>query len=372
MKEYRIAVDLGTTTVEVAIIDGLGNIISTASFNNPQSLYGRDVINRIMTTTRDNKYILIMKNMFIDKLKECLNDLINKNSLEFNSFKAMCICGNTTMISILLEYDLKELGVFPFKHKLDKSIKTNSLKLFGDDFPLDINIYLSGCFSAFIGGDCLAGLMSLDDYIFKDKPKSILFMDLGTNGELVLYSDNKYYCTSTACGPAFESCCRSGNAYGSNLIDAITLGIKTGKISREGILKDDYLEDGIELMGIEITADILREILVAKAAISTGIKCLFNEARLNLNNVDVVYIAGGFGFHMNTLNATTIGLLPKELSGKIKIVGNASLKGAISLVNCPSKLDLLDGFKTNDVKLVQMANLPDYQEMLIENMNFKE
>lgn len=370
MKDYRIAVDLGTTTIELALLDELGGIIATDSFNNPQSLYGRDIINRIMTATRNNKYIQIMKNMFVTALAESLNKLLIQNSLDIGSFKAMCICGNTTMISILLEYELEELGVFPFKHKLNKSIKTNSLKLFGKTFPLDINVYLSGCFSAFIGGDVLAGLLSLDQYMLNDKPNTVLFMDLGTNGELVLHSDNRYYCTSTACGPAFEACARATNLYGNNLIDAISLGIKTGKISNDGILRDEYLENGLNIMGITITSDMLRDILMAKAAIITGIQYLFQEARIGLHNVDVVYLAGGFGFHMNILNATYIGLIPKEFAGKVTVIGNSSLQGAINLVNCPSKLDLIDNFRNRDIKLLQMANLPDYQDRLINNMNF--
>jgi len=371
-EEYKIAVDLGTTTIELAIIDSDGNIVSTDFFLNPQRLYGRDVINRINSANRDRAFIKIMKDMFIKSFKLSIMTILSDMVIGCDSIKAICISGNTTMISILLEYDLEELGVYPFNHRLKSSIIMDAKKLFYKDFPISCQVLLTGCWSAFIGGDVLSGLLAINTSYNISNHKSYMFLDLGTNGEIILCSGDTCYTASCACGPAFESSTRNANIYGSNLIDVISLGIKTGKISKDGILEDSFIENGIDIQGIHISSDILRDILLAKSAIRTGIDILMNEAQITPEDIEQIYIAGGFGFHLNIDNSIFIGLLPKEFKEKVKIVGNASLKGAIELLKTPSRIEFINNFKKGNVKLVQMANLPGYQQRLLDNMNFEQ
>lgn len=370
-RQYNIAVDLGTTTVELAIVDSNYKVIDTDYFLNPQKLYGKDLINRINTVTRDTRFIKIMKDMFIKSFQERVTSILSSNNINLKSVDSICICGNTTMISILLEYDITELGIYPFEHRLDTSVNCNSKELFGYTFPIDCNMILSGCASAFIGGDVLAGLVAIEGNDDSTGVNSYLFLDLGTNGEMVLYHNNSYYTASCACGPAFEASCRAANIYGSNIIDSIVLGIKSGNISREGILKEYYIDKGINIQGIHITADILRDILLAKAAIRTSIDILLQQSGLRCNNIERVYVAGGFGFHLNIDNAIFMGLFPELFKEKIKVLGNTSLKGAIELLKTPSKIKYIDDFSKGNVKLIQMANLPDYQDRLLDNMYFK-
>lgn len=368
--ELKIAVDLGTTSVELAIIDKSGYIVDTSYFKNPQSLYGRDVITRINTAVRDKSFIKTMKDLLIASLKEHINKLVTTNNLYVSSINKVCISGNTTMISILLEYDLEELGSYPFNHKLDKSVIVDSKDLFNNELSLNCPVILTGCSSAFIGGDVLSGLFYIENKYDAKEYDSYLFLDLGTNGEMVLYDGENYYSTSCACGPAFEASSRCENVYGSTLIDAIAMGIKAGKISREGILEDTFLQSGLDIMGVHISADILREILLAKAAIKTGIEILIKESNIDISNINNVYIAGGFGFYLNIENATYIGLIPEYLSNKIKIVGNTSLKGAIRILTNHSNTYPIDYYIEKDIKIIQMSNLPYYQDLLINNMNY--
>lgn len=370
--QYKIAVDLGTTTIEIALIDGIGNIIVTDYFANTQKLYGRDVITRINTTTRDKVFIKIMKDMFLKAFELSVMTILSDKSISCDNIDAICICGNTTMISILLEYNLDELGVYPFHHRLKESVFMDSKELFSKDFPIDCKVTLSGCASAFIGGDVMAGLIALESNVNKSENETYLFLDFGTNGEMILYNDKKYYTASCACGPAFEGSCRNINTYGCNLIDSITLGIKSGKISKEGILQDYFIDNGIDIQGVNISSDILRDILLAKAAIRTGIDIMLHEASITPNDINHVYLAGGFGFHLNIDNAIYIGLLPEEFKHKIKVFGNSSLKGAIELLKEPSKIKFIDNFTNGNVALIQMANLPNYQEQLLNNMFFKQ
>ncbi len=370
--EYKIAIDIGTTTVEIAILDENGDIVATDYFKNPQSLYGKDVINRITAVNRDIMFLKIMKDMVSKAIKLSILTMLSDKQLSSDSIKAMCICGNTTMISIMLEYELKQLGEYPFKHRLNKSVTMDSIRLFGHDFPINCKVILTGCTSAFIGGDVLAGLLSVHKDFNLITDQCFLFMDLGTNGELVLYKNNKYYTTSTACGPAFESSSRCTNIYGNSIIDAITLGIKAGRISNAGILEDSLLETGIDIMGITITADLLRDILMAKAAIRTGIDILLEESGTNIEEIDYLFLAGGFGFYLNIDNAIYIGLIPEIIKNKIKHLGNTSLKGAIYILKHQDNIMFVDNYNKNDVCLIQASNLPEYQDKLLSNMYFKK
>ncbi len=375
VNKFNIAIDIGTTSVEIAIIDSNGSIIDTCYFNNPQSLYGRDVITRINTAIRDKSFISIMKDLLIVSLKEHIYALLNKTKINPLSISGICICGNTTMISILMEYDFEELGSYPFNHMLDKSIYINSMKIFDPSFSINCPVILSGCTSAFIGGDVLSGLYFIEEeYDIKDND-TYIFLDLGTNGEMVLHNQGEYYSTSCACGPAFEASNRCMNIYGSTIIDAISMGIKSGKINKDGILNDNHIHSGLDMMGVHISADLLREILLAKAAIKTGIEILMYESNVDISHTNQVYIAGGFGFHLNIDNAIYIGLIPNIFKDKVTIVGNTSIKGAIKILsNCSMDNPIdnpIDYYIDKDIKLIQMANLPDYQERLLNNMNFR-
>ncbi len=371
INELKIAIDLGTTSIEVAIINISGDVIDTCYFKNPQSLYGKDVITRINTAIRDKSFVKTMKDLLIVSLKENIEKLTATNSLDLLSVNKICISGNTTMISILLQYDIEELGYYPFNHKLDKSVIVDSKDLFNNTLPISCPVILTGCFSAFIGGDVLSGLYYVENEYAINENDTYLFLDLGTNGEMVLFNKGEYYSTSCACGPAFEASNRCVNVYGSTLIDAIAMGIKAGKISTAGILEDTFLQSGLDLMGVHISADVLREILLAKAAIKAGIEILIKKANIDVSEINQVFVAGGFGFYLNIDNATYIGLIPEYLKDIIIIVGNTSLKGAIKLLIDYENTNPIDYYIDKDMNLIQMANLPDYQELLINNMYYK-
>lgn len=130
-------------------------------------------------------------------------------------------------------------------------------------------------------------------------PERYMFLDLGTNGEMVLKDGERYLATSTACGPAFEGCARKQHAYGNSLLEAIALGRRLEKIHANGTLAEEFLDSGIVIHGIHINSEILQSIMLAKAAVYAGIKCLLKTAGLHARDIDKVYIAGGFGFYLN-------------------------------------------------------------------------
>ncbi len=372
MKDIKLAIDLGTTTIDMCLIDASENIISQRSIKNRQSLYGGDVINRILTTVRDSKYIKIMKDMVLDDMAENINSMLTLTGIDSRAVTGSLICGNATMISILLEYNLKSMGEYPFETNLKGACSMDFSELFSHRTNIKCPLILSGCVSAFIGGDIISGIIYLKDkfnaFGFNDNS---LFIDLGTNGEMVINAKGKLYATSASCGPAFESAIKKQNAYGTSLIDAIALGVKSKNISINGILTDEYLVKGINISGININSSILEDILSAKAAIRTGIDYLLEEANINYENLDNVFIAGGFGQYLSIENAVYIGMLPEGNYNNTRIVGNTSLMGACRLLVHDAPINKMNGYTNENIKVLQLAKRKDYQDRLINNMFLK-
>lgn len=363
----RCAVDLGTTTVDCCLYDEESNkVIASQSFKNPQSLYGSDVINRINAVIRYPENKSKLKKLISDKLNTVIKDMIIQSQIQQNSVYKIVICGNTTMVSLIYGLDVTSLGSYPFEPLLTRSILCKANEVMLDSLKDDTEVILSGCASAFIGGDILSGLYFLkktDSAIWNDQT-NLLFLDLGTNGEMVLKCKNKYYATSTACGPAFENCTRRQNAYGSSTIDALAMCLRTKKIDDYGSLRDEYLKNGIDIMGLHIDMDIIHQIILAKSAIRTGIDGLLDYAGIGYKDVDKIYVAGGFGFYLNIENAILLGILPSEFMSKISISGNTSLHGALT-----ASAEDIDYF-TDKIEVLQLALDNNYQEKLINNMKF--
>lgn len=383
MDKYGYAVDLGTTTIDCALVDvTTGNIVAEESTKNRQSLYGSDVINRIYNAgktkeTADKMKVLVCEDIasLLDKMLAETHKACNESdgfSADYKAVSNIVISGNTTMISILLGVDVTSLGKAPFQPVLKGNVTVNAGALFGENTCLDCMVTLTGCASAFLGGDILSGITYLDRtyHAFFQKTKNTMLIDLGTNGEMVLNAKGRLYGASTACGPAFEGCTRRQGIHGATTIDAIALLIKTKNLSKDGVLADAYLEKGIYINGVRLDMNIIRQILMAKAAIYSGIAALCKRADITLDEIDEVYLAGGFGFYLDLGNAYLIGLLPKEFQGKITICGNTSLKGACMMVLDETAIEKMESLTKDAITIVQLAEDDTYKRLLIETMRF--
>lgn len=368
-KRIGFAVDLGTTTIDACLLDcNNGKTLAETSRKNRQALYGSDVINRILTVTRDTNYLSVLKNMACEDIQNMLLDMLKTCGLDADKVGMICICGNTTMVSILLQYDIEPLGRYPFTTKLRESVSCDSADIFSIA-GLSCPVLLSGCASAFIGGDILAGMVYLNrNFAFGETGTGIL-LDLGTNGEMILYNAGEYYGASTACGPAFEGCVRRQNAYGSNVIDAVSLGVKAGRIGRDGVICQPFFEKGIDIQGVHLDMNIMQQLMLAKAAIRAGIDCLTDTAGISVSDIDTIYLAGGFGFYLNPESAIEIGLLPACFRGHIKVCGNTSLAGAREVIYHPDARTDMDKLGDGTIQVVQLATSESYQKRLVEHMH---
>ena len=391
MRHIYMAVDLGSTMIDSCLIDAEDHtVLAQQSTKNPQRLYGSDVINRILTVKRDISFLVKMCDQTIEAILDLFSLMLDETKKKYAhterehelvKLDAVAICGNTTMISILLGYDISDMGEAPFPTPLHESVilpgneffTEERMERFAEEYPEMVDdscrVFFSGCSGAFLGGDIIAGLVHVETSMKQEIPERYMFLDLGTNGEMVLKDGERYFATSTACGPAFEGCARKQHAYGNSLLEAIALGRRLEKIHANGTLAEDFLDSGIVIHGICITSEILQSIMLAKAAIYAGIKSLIKTAGLHTKDVEKVFIAGGFGFYLNARDAIDLGMLPQNFLDKIEVVGNTSLAGAIDLLTDGNTGKIFEQYRSK-IQVIDLTETEGFQDNLIDACSF--
>jgi len=286
---YFISMDLGTTTIVMekrSIKDG--KVLDVFKEVNDQRIYGADVVSRMEASINGKK----------DELKATIEKQIEKGIKYFGD-KEQCAClliaGNTVMQHILMGYDCEKLGKAPFTPETLDQIETEIC---------GIKTYLLPGYSAFVGADIFADVKAIDECLCfvdekKDEKKKVLLIDLGTNAEIVLLEKDHIYCTATAAGPAFDGGSVPG-FFGSDMILYLAKLYEDGKIDSYGTLFDDT--------NCELSQEKIRELQLAKAAVSCGIDMLLEKTGYSYDDIDQVYLAGGFGYYINVSAAVKIGL----------------------------------------------------------------
>jgi uncharacterized 2Fe-2S/4Fe-4S cluster protein (DUF4445 family) len=344
-----IALDLGTTTLSAQLVDMDENdVLDTYSELNDQRAFGADVMSRI-DAARNGK---------TGELFTLINRQTEKTIKRFcekwgiSTIERLVVAGNTTMLHLFTNTDPSSMGEVPFT-----PVFLEARQFTGKELSLSVEtITVLPSIAAFIGGDIVSGLASLD--ILAETDNSLL-IDIGTNGEMALFHEGRIHCCSTAAGPALEgaeiSCGMGGvtgaisritggngrfsftviggaeprGICGSGLIDVMALMLRDGVIDETGALDEAY-EGGFAVTGnISIVNRDVRQYQLAKSAVFSGIRILCKSAGLNPADIGAVYIAGGLGFFIDKENAVATGLLPKEFLDKIAVCGNLSLRGAL-------------------------------------------
>ncbi|MCG8308284.1 MAG: ASKHA domain-containing protein [Cytophagales bacterium] len=352
---YGVAIDIGTTTLVFYLVDLITGVISeTRAVPNPQAKYGSDVISRINYTSQQIDGLNELREVLINIINEELKHFIDFVGIGSDDIVKLKIAGNTTMLHILLGKDPLPLALAPFIPQFTEAqiVNTNDLGLKCNP---KAHIETLPNISAYVGADIVAGLAS----IAPDKRyKNYLFMDIGTNGELALVTDGKIICCATAAGPAFEGANIKhgvtatdgaiseyneneikviGNVppvgiCGSGLIDIVAHLVDQGIVDAEGLFNENYIVVKREYAGINedivITQEDIREVQLAKSAISAGVNILLKKVGLSHDDIDAVFLAGGFGNYIDTDSAMKIGLLSTHFKDKIISLGNTSGTGA--------------------------------------------
>jgi uncharacterized 2Fe-2S/4Fe-4S cluster protein (DUF4445 family) len=365
---------------------------------NKQRAFGADVISRIEASIKGKGGDL--KRLIHKDIVDGLKKLCDKVNIDYEAIKKIVIAANTTMIHLLMGYDCSGLGSFPFRPVNIDTIELKFIELFKSDlFEADVVIMPS--VSAYIGADITAGILACE---MDNAEAIVMLIDIGTNGEMAIGNKGNILVTSVAAGPALEGgniSCGIGSVEGaissvvltngeveyktigdkapigicgSAVIDITAESLKEGYIDHTGLLADEFFDSGVMIAKtdsnvISFTQKDFRQIQLAKAAIAAGIHTLIKNYGCDIKDIATVYIAGGFGYHIDIDNAIAIGLIPSEFKDKIKVVGNSALGGA--------KQYLLDDYSANVLKKiltitneVHLANDADFSECYINNMYF--
>ena len=407
-KQYGIAVDIGTTTIACYLIDLFsGKLIDIESAVNNQRAYGADVISRINYTMENEEGTKTLKNSIIRQINDIVEILRGKNVVEKKNIYNMVIAGNTTMIHLFLGLACRNIALAPYI-----PVTTGIVELHAKDAGIGINGYvtiLPGV-ASYVGSDITAGILSCGMYKSKDYS---LLLDLGTNGEIALGNCDGIITCSTAAGPAFEGAnikCGIGGIKGaiskidlsrekiydtlggdspcgicgSGVLDMVSqlmiynLIDETGRMAalddvpsafKDRMINQDGMKEFVIEGSIVFTQKDVREVQLAKAAVCAGIQILIKEKNLQIQDVENVYIAGGFGNYMNIESALSIGMLPKEFSGKIKSIGNSAGTGAkmclMSAVYSDEIMKIID-----NTGYIELSNRSDFQDYFVDSMMF--
>ena len=370
------AADVGTTTVVMQAVKN-GKTMGTYTALNPQRCFGADVASRISAAMQGHGPELMAQ------IRNCLSEGIAsllQQSTEKPAF--MVIVGNTAMNYLLRGLDPAVLGKYPFS---PVDTRTECIRI------CDLDCYVVPGISAFVGGDITAGILETGQYrengirdgsVQADKGngkqvENSLLVDLGTNGEMVLGTEDGLLCTATAAGPAFEGSAAAG-IMGADLILAAAKLLDRGILDETGLLKEPYFTEGITVDGFHIHRTDIRELQKAKAAVSAGISCLCRDGNISEEEITSVYLAGGFGYYLDPESAIRTGLFPECFRGKIRAVGNTALAGAKRigtkmLQECGRELyaceDICSRIRQQS-KSMNLAEEADFSKLYMERVSF--
>lgn len=400
---FGIAVDIGTTTLAAQIVDlGSGQVLASASSVNRQRSFGADVISRIEAASGGSGGKL--QGLIRADISSLVGSLLDQVQAQARDVKRVVIAGNTTMGHLLMGYPCETLGVYPFTPVNIGVIRDSCRSVIGSG-ELDCEAVLFPGISTFVGGDIVSGLYACG---VSQSDKVNLLVDLGTNGEMAIGCRDRLLVTSTAAGPAFEG----GNISwgtgsipgaichvhmesehevkvetiggrppvgicGTGVIEITAELLKQELIDETGLLDEEYFEEGFPVAAaaggeyIVFTQKDVREIQLAKSAVRAGVETLIRRYGISYEEIDQVYLAGGFGFKMDREAAVTVGLFPEELKDKITAVGNSSLAGAVRALRDPGWLTEVEGLVRASAE-VELSNDADFNELYMTHMMFGE
>lgn len=385
-----IAVDLGTTTISTAIVRmGDGLVLGTLTGLNPQCWRGADVVSRISAADR---YLREMRQDAVGTVGTMISRLVDEVGYK-EDIHSVAITGNPVMIHIFRGYSPSGMGAFPFKQSFSGEVTDN-----GADYDLPCaDVIFPTSASPFIGSDVTTGVAALD---IASRREPCLFADLGTNGEIVMYSGKNYggrfFAASTSAGPALEGAGIScgvggvrgavcvvrddlsfqtiGNApvegiCGSGLVDLIAVLLKRGVIDETGFMQPVQFSLPDE-PDVALTREDVRQFQLAKAALNAGLEVVASEAGVGIGEIDTCFIAGGLGTYLDKNSARRAGLFPQGFRGQLVCSGNTSLTGAVkTLVSSDFRRRVRE--EVRNYKIVELATSEMFSDLFIKRMAFE-
>ena len=393
-KAYAAAFDIGTTSVVCYLLDReTGAEEAQSSILNPQAAFGADVVTRIRAAlqgTMEQQTSRIRQGM-----TALIEDVCAAAAVSPGQISRVCVVGNPAMQQFFLGISPENLAGVPFAPVLTEAKQSSCAGI----LPVCAGAQLLTVpdISGYLGADTVGCVLATEMY---NQEPITLMVDIGTNGEVVLGNRERLIACSTAAGPALEganirfgmraaegaidhvwlengklrcSVIGGGEARGicgSGLIDAVAVGLRTGLLNRRGRIRNEArilpLTDRICL-----TQEDIRQVQLAKGAICAGIRLLAGRLGLGMEDIRQVLLAGAFGSHLDPENACRIGLLPEELLGRIRPVGNAAGCGAKMLARDEALLPVAQ-MLAERIEFLELAELPEFAGAFARAMGFRE
>jgi uncharacterized 2Fe-2S/4Fe-4S cluster protein (DUF4445 family) len=400
---HGIAMDLGTTTVVVRLLNlETGEMIADASFENPQRFGGSDVMSRIFYDT-NNRGRLLMRT-----LAGYLSHAIQEFPVDPKTIYEMVVVGNSTMRDMFFRQNVYSIGQNPYQSITEIEMSqgkrtTTSLTDTGKHLLLPIHpkarVYGAPIISGHVGADAAACMLAVN---VAHEDRLVAVMDIGTNTELILGNKHRILAASCPAGPAFEggaiSCGMPGldgaiedvainpdgtfrlgvigniapeGICGSGLVDLLSELLRTGRMNEMGRFEDGAHRFTLdERHRIYFLESDVNELAQAKGANVAGLQTVCSNYGIDFDDLDVFYLAGGFGRHLKTESSRRIGLIPNIPDGKIVQVGNAAIEGAcIALLSKGKRVELEQLVKK--VEHCRLETHPRFFDFFVEGCQFK-
>jgi uncharacterized 2Fe-2S/4Fe-4S cluster protein (DUF4445 family) len=376
-QHFALAVDIGTTTVWVQLLDlAKGEIVGQAADYNGQLSYGDDVISRIVYSQKEGGLATLQKSV-VSTINKVILGLLKRHRLPVTEISHLTVAGNTTMTHLFYAIEPKYIRLSPYTPTACHVPPIRAPHL-GLELPEHVFIYSVSSVSSYVGGDIVAG--ALASGIYKE-PRLTLYIDIGTNGEIVIGNQEWLACAACSAGPAFEG---GGIRYGmraakgaveevsvnpqtaepmfmtidmvkpkgicgSGLINLLAVLMEGNLLAPNGRFRENLdtprireCEDGREYVlawasetasGEDLTVSEvdIDNLMRAKAAMFAGYLTLLDSVGLKLRDIEQVILAGAFGSFINLENSIAIGLMPDLPRERFHFVGNGSLSGATLL-----------------------------------------
>ena len=420
-KIFGVAIDIGTTTVVCELVDmNTGKQLANSSMINAQKHFGLDVLTRITYEIENPEDgINKLQTAIVDSINDMIDDVCHKTGIEKKYIYEVSVGANCTMMHMLLGISAKTIGKSPYA-----PIFTGSRNILASEIGIKISkkgrLYCLPSVSSYIGADIVAGAYVCD---LQHKKGNVLFIDIGTNGEIVLSKAGKLLSCSCAAGPALEGMNISSgmrasegaiedieivNGYvniktignknpvgicGSGILAAVRELVKSGIIKKDKLPETDSRYDLIQLNGkkrefivcdkstseknnhenekILITQGDIRQVQLAKGAILSGFLALLRKAGISMSELDKIMIAGQFGAHLPADSLTGTGILPEEVGDKLEYVGNSSKAGAyMALMSSDVKKEMEELAVNMDY--MELGAIEDYERLFSDCLIFPE
>ena len=419
-KLYGAAVDIGTTTVVVSLIDlNIGVEIASETSINPQKEYGLDVLSRIDFVKRKENGLELLQKAIVDCINFLLEKICNKKDIDIKNVYEVAVGANATMMHLLLGIDTITIGKSPYAtiFSKEKNIWANSI---GIEIAPFGRLYCLPGVSSFIGADIVAGAVVAG---LKHTKDNVFFIDIGTNGEMILSKGGELASCSCAAGPALEGANIScgmraaegaiegiqfnedgvslqiiGDAEpvgicGSGILEAMAELNKKGLIKKSGRLKkkEDLESEGRHILAqhlveedkkrkvivckkygeiMSLSQEDIRQVQLAKGAISSGFYALVDFMGMEMDDLDSVVIAGQFGRHLKISSLTGVGIIPENLKDKINYIGNSSKTGAMMcLLSKEARKEMEDVAK--DIEYFELSTKEGYEKLFTKCLTFR-